>query len=394
MKTKLFTHKVRGTLVAFAAISSMLAPMGVYAAVDSTADVSTPSTESCNVSATFGSSWQVTIPKHVSLGVDTATNVAAADYEVSVLGDIEPEHCITVEPDNSFAMLHGSDSVAATVTQDVTVFRGDTLTPDAPEKSAGSISAGSLTTGDWGGHFDFHIAETGHQHSFGADGMCACGEKDPNHQHSFGANGMCACGEKDPNHQHVFGTNGMCPCGVENPDAEFVMFSKNMYNMVTVMYRGNALGHKSVHNVVFEDRSAEELGRTLAASNCRDCSFSGDGSVVGWVVVTDEGNGHADIHIAPAHSGNSLRAPDDISGLFSVSELRDSSGDRQGSYHTTTISGLANIDFSHVTNVSGMFEGCYNVAADFTGTNLKVTDNIAPSVRDCNIKLPDGSVVK
>lgn len=375
MKTRTFTHKVRGTLVAFAAISSMLAPMGVYAAVDSTADVSTPSTESCNVSATFGSSWQVTIPKHVSLGVDTATNVAAADYEVSVLGDIEPEHCITVEPDNSFAMLHGSDSVMAAVTQDVTVFRGDTLAPDAPETSAGNISAGSLTPGDWGGHFDFHIAETGHQHSFGADGMCACGEKDPNHQHSFGANGMCACGE-------------------ENPDAEFVTFSKSMYNTVTAMYRGNALGHKSVHNVIFEDKSAEELGRTLAANSCRDCSFSGDGSVVGWVVVTDEGNGHADIHIAPAHSGNSLRAPDDISGLFSVSELRDSSSDRQGSYHTTTISGLENIDFSHVTNASGMFEGCYNVAADFTGTNLKVTDNIAPSVSECNIKLPNGSVIQ
>ena len=62
-----------------------------------------------------------------------------------------------------------------------------------------------------------------HVHEF-VDGVCACGEKDPNyvppHVHEF-IDGVCACGEKDPNyvppHVHEF-IDGVCACGEKDPD--------------------------------------------------------------------------------------------------------------------------------------------------------------------------------
>ncbi len=62
-----------------------------------------------------------------------------------------------------------------------------------------------------------------HVHEF-IDGVCACGEKDPNyvppHVHEF-IEGVCACGEKDPNyvppHVHEF-IEGVCACGEKDPD--------------------------------------------------------------------------------------------------------------------------------------------------------------------------------
>ena len=62
-----------------------------------------------------------------------------------------------------------------------------------------------------------------HVHEF-VDGVCECGEKDPNyvppHVHEF-VEGVCACGEKDPNyvppHVHEF-IDGVCACGEKDPD--------------------------------------------------------------------------------------------------------------------------------------------------------------------------------
>ena len=62
-----------------------------------------------------------------------------------------------------------------------------------------------------------------HEHEF-IEGVCECGEKDPNyvapHVHNF-VEGKCECGEKDPNyvapHEHTF-VEGVCECGEKDPN--------------------------------------------------------------------------------------------------------------------------------------------------------------------------------
>ena len=55
-----------------------------------------------------------------------------------------------------------------------------------------------------------------HEHAF-IDGKCSCGEIDPDyHFHSY-ENGKCECGEKDPNHTHEF-IEGKCVCGETDPN--------------------------------------------------------------------------------------------------------------------------------------------------------------------------------
>ena len=58
-----------------------------------------------------------------------------------------------------------------------------------------------------------------HEHIY-VDGICECGEKDPNyvtpHEHVY-LDGICECGEKDPQHEHEY-VNGYCKCGEKHPD--------------------------------------------------------------------------------------------------------------------------------------------------------------------------------
>ena len=63
--------------------------------------------------------------------------------------------------------------------------------------------------------------EVEHKHNF-VDGVCSCGEKDPDyveHTHEY-VDGECECGEVDPNyneHQHNF-VEGKCECGEIDPN--------------------------------------------------------------------------------------------------------------------------------------------------------------------------------
>ena len=65
--------------------------------------------------------------------------------------------------------------------------------------------------------------EEEHTHVF-IDGVCRCGETDPNflpsHEHNF-VEGKCECGESDPSyvapHEHNF-VDGKCECGESDPD--------------------------------------------------------------------------------------------------------------------------------------------------------------------------------
>ena len=71
-----------------------------------------------------------------------------------------------------------------------------------------------------------------HTHSY-VEGVCSCGEKDPNykeHEHEF-VDGECECGEKDPDyveHEHEY-VDGECECGEKDPD--YVEPDKDVYTI-------------------------------------------------------------------------------------------------------------------------------------------------------------------
>ena len=56
-----------------------------------------------------------------------------------------------------------------------------------------------------------------HEHAYGENGKCACGELDPAHQHAY-TEGVCVCGAEEPKHEHAYGENGKCECGMLNPE--------------------------------------------------------------------------------------------------------------------------------------------------------------------------------
>lgn len=152
MKTKMFK-----TLAAAVAVCSMCVPFAANAAVDSTGAASAPADETCNVYVSAESEWTVTIPKTIVL--DVKGGVGSANYEVSVVGNIDSTHKITVEPDASFNMTQGDENHPATVTQAVTDFSGKTLTLDTPSKAEGAVNSAGFRAGEYEGNFDFHIAE-------------------------------------------------------------------------------------------------------------------------------------------------------------------------------------------------------------------------------------------
>ena len=99
-----------------------------------------------------------------------------------------------------------------------------------------------------------------HVHEF-IDGVCECGEKDPNyvppHVHEF-VDGVCACGEKDPDyvapHVHNF-VDGVCECGEQDPnyipEAHKVMFAE-------VNPEESTLETKDMAELITESISVEE----------------------------------------------------------------------------------------------------------------------------------------
>ena len=99
-----------------------------------------------------------------------------------------------------------------------------------------------------------------HVHNF-VDGVCECGEKDPNyvppHVHEF-VDGVCECGEKDPNyvppHVHEF-IDGVCECGEKDPnyvpEAHKSMFAE-------VNLEESALESNNMAELITESISVEE----------------------------------------------------------------------------------------------------------------------------------------
>lgn len=382
MKTKIFK-----TLAAALAVSSMLASSGgqVYAAVDSTKDVATPSTESCNVSATLETLWSVNIPKHVTLDVDSAAKTGAADYTVSVRGQIEPSHSITVEPDSSFAMSCDDVSLTATVAQEVTSFSGKTLTLDTPSTTSGNIAVSGLKGGTYSGNFNFHIAEeagtAGHTHNY-VNGKCTeCGEIDPNHEHSYSetvtkqptcteagektltcvcgdshtetlettphdyVNDKCAdCGILNPNHQHEY-SNGVCSCGDKDPSDSYALAPEG-----------------SIENWSYELDDANDVV-TLKHYDGDETNVT----VYANYPVNDK-TYHTVLKSSAYESGYGTR------GIFT-----ECSG-------VETISFSKNIDTSNMTNMANMFSKCSSLTSlDLSSFDTSNVTNMGGMFQSCSL---------
>lgn len=138
----------------------------------------------CTVYAEVGSSFKVTIPKHIIMDGSTKTG----EYKINVTGDIAGDQFVKVVPASSFEMIQpGKDNVTTTIKQETTMFRGANYVPDVdgtttvkmadapnaesedPAEATGYLYAdgdaenGSerLTAGAWNGNFDFAISLEG-----------------------------------------------------------------------------------------------------------------------------------------------------------------------------------------------------------------------------------------
>ena len=118
-------------------------------------------TAQCTVYAEVGSEFTVTIPKSLTLSGADKTGA----YDVAVEGDIAGDQYVSVVPDAQFAMVQdGKADVTATITQEITKFRGDDY-KDAlgageakfADGAEGAIDAQGLSAGAWNGTFNFNI---------------------------------------------------------------------------------------------------------------------------------------------------------------------------------------------------------------------------------------------
>lgn len=117
--------------------------------------------DSSSVVATVDSHYSVIIPKSLAMSVDTATWNGAADYQATVIGDIEPGKSVYVVPQARFDMTKddGSAIVNTAVSQTKTEW------PSADVKAAqeeaiwgdGALAGDGFQPGDWSGIFYFNI---------------------------------------------------------------------------------------------------------------------------------------------------------------------------------------------------------------------------------------------
>ena len=160
MKTKQFTHKVRRTLVAFAAISSMLMPMTVGAATSTesvtTQEVMGDTTESVPVNSVITSRFSVRLPKTITL--DGSKKSAA--YKVSCKEDYPANQKAVAVPDPAVTLSSANKgSVTAPISQDKT----ECLYNECNVEGNDSVAADSITAGEGS---EFGATNSEHTHSY------------------------------------------------------------------------------------------------------------------------------------------------------------------------------------------------------------------------------------
>lgn len=116
----------------------------------------------CKVYAEVGSTFEVIVPKEITLN-GTSKEVS---YQISCKGDIAGDEYVKVAPASTITMKQTSKpDVSASVEQNITMFRDNLYTPTLKAGEAlmssggsGSITAHTLSAGSWEGAFNFDIA--------------------------------------------------------------------------------------------------------------------------------------------------------------------------------------------------------------------------------------------
>ncbi len=243
-----------------------------YITYSSTSDDTEWTTNESNLSdieVTYqqSSSYVVTIPKTITLD-----SKKQATYSIKVTGDVDVNQRVYVSPVDVINTSENIDfymkdqngkkaDVVATVTQNKKYWSSEEVS-NGYEETDNSISAPDLTSGTWKGTFQVEIklqTEKEHEHNF-IDGMCECGEIDPNHEHNF-VNGTCTiCGEKVHEHNYI---DGKCECGEIDPN-----HTHNFVNgTCTICNQQQAAGLYDVNGVMIA--SWETSGINDTCSNAR-----------------------------------------------------------------------------------------------------------------------------
>lgn len=125
------------------------------------ATINSNTTQDVKVTATVGSSFEVTIPKEITLTSDkTGTGTYTGSIPVTVKGDIGTNQLITVDTNDSVSLADSTEAsteaITATITKDETEFDFNTLTGGQTATANHSVSA-NLTPGTWEGTATFSI---------------------------------------------------------------------------------------------------------------------------------------------------------------------------------------------------------------------------------------------
>lgn len=132
-------------------------------------EITADATEACQVYATQGSTFSVSIPKVIILD-GTAGAANDATYKVTAKGNIAGNEVITIAPEASFLMTQtGKADLTTTVDQTVQKFVAQTTDPAAEDtkngvnpttalETTGTVTAAGMEAGSYAGTFDFTIS--------------------------------------------------------------------------------------------------------------------------------------------------------------------------------------------------------------------------------------------
>ena len=126
------------------------------------ATITSAGSQSVQVTATVGSSFEVTIPKAVTLtSTESGTGTYEASIPVTVKGDIPTNQVITVDTSDTILLTNTAntsttETADATITKGTTEFDYNTLTGGQTATTSHGVSA-ELTPGTWSGTASFEI---------------------------------------------------------------------------------------------------------------------------------------------------------------------------------------------------------------------------------------------
>ena len=351
--------------------------------------------EDIKVTYQQSSSYAVTIPKTIALGVNKQ-----ATYAVKVTGDIDTKQRVYVAPvdgitetaDLDFYMKekdNKKENVAATVTQNKTYWSSEDVA-NSYEETNNSVSAPDLTAGTWEGTFQVEIRletmeEQEHVHNY-VDGKCECGAIDPNHTHNY-EDGTCTiCGkEQDPYETAPAEAHSNW---VYTLDDENNIITLNYYTgsetdvIVYANYEVNGKTYKTQLKSFKNDNNFKYEGAVGYMFNGAARPNSTDGGLTGYqtrcryiksIKFSKDIDTSNVTDMRYMFSNCSELTDLDIS-CFDTSNVTDMRGMFTGCQKLASLD-LSNFDTNNVINMNSMFYNCYkltdiNFGADFNTSNV------------------------